>query len=100
MHPPLSNTVAGDLATKWRRFAAATIVQPVAVATHLRILTDPLLLPTRRRLFRRGRVLVVAEVDPIVAEVTIDKNFECLSGNLLDRLNHLFPKKNNFSMLS
>jgi hypothetical protein len=34
------------------------IVQPVEVATHLRLLTDPRLLPTRCRLFRRIRVLV------------------------------------------
>ena len=62
----LSNTVAGDLATKWRRFAAMNIVttlniiQPVEVAT-LSELTDPRLLPTRCRLFRRGRVLVVRD---------------------------------------
>ena len=57
MNPPVSTTVAGDLATKWRRFAAVTIVQPVEV-THLRELTDQRLLPTRCRLFRRIRVLV------------------------------------------
>ena len=58
MNPLVSTTVAGDLATKWRRIAAVIIVQPVEVATHLRVLTDPRLLPTRRRLFRRIRVLV------------------------------------------
>ena len=46
---------------QWRRFAAVTIVQPVEVATHLRELTDPRLLPTRCRLFRRGRVLVARD---------------------------------------
>ena len=89
MNPPVSNMVAGDLATKWRRFAAATIVQPVEVATQLRMPTDPHLLPTRCRLFRRGRVLEAAEVDPIVAEVAEDKNLEYLSEKRLNHLNHL-----------
>jgi hypothetical protein len=53
--------VAGDMATKWRRFAAVTIVEPVAVAMHLRELTDPRLLPTRCRLFRRIRVLAARD---------------------------------------
>ncbi len=63
MNPLVSNTVAGDPATMWRRFAAvtiaikATIVQPVEVVT-LRELTDLRLLPTRCRLSRRGRVLI------------------------------------------
>jgi hypothetical protein len=61
MNPTVSTTVAGDLATKWRRFAAVTIVQPVEVAMHLRELTDPRLLPTRRRPFHRGRVLVARD---------------------------------------
>jgi len=61
MHPPVSSTVVGDLATEWRHFAAVTIVQPVEVATHLRELTDPLLLPTRCRLFRRARVPVARD---------------------------------------
>jgi len=55
----LTTTAAGDLATKWRRFAAVTIIQPVEVAAHLRTLTDPRRLPARYRLFRRGHVLVV-----------------------------------------
>jgi hypothetical protein len=61
MNPTVSTTVAGDLATKWRRFAAVTIVQPVEVATHLRELTDPRQLPTRCRLFHHVRVPVVRD---------------------------------------
>jgi hypothetical protein len=45
----------------WGRFAAVTIVQTVVVVTHLRILTDPRLHPTRCRLFRRIRVLVARD---------------------------------------
>ena len=60
MNPPVSTTVAGDLATKWRRFVAVTIVQPVEV-TDLRELTDQRLLPTRCRLFRRGHGLVARD---------------------------------------
>ena len=66
MNPLVSTTVAGDLATKWRRIAAVIIVQPVEVATHLRVLTDPRLLPTRCRLFRRIHVLV-ARIRGLVA---------------------------------
>jgi len=58
MNPLVSTTVAGDLATKWRRIAVVIIVQPVEVATHLNELTDPRLLPSRCRLFRRIRDLV------------------------------------------
>src|ERR1035437_6920595 len=54
-------TVAGDLPTMWGRFATAPIVQTVVVATHLRMLTDPRLHPTRYRLFRRVRVLVARD---------------------------------------
>ena len=61
MNPLVSTTVAGDLATKWRRIAVVIIVQLVEVATHLRVLTDPRLLPTQRRLFRRIRVLVARD---------------------------------------
>jgi hypothetical protein len=61
MNPTVSTTVAGDLATKWRRIAAVTIVQPVEVAPRLRELTDRRLPPTRCRLFRRGRVLVARD---------------------------------------
>ncbi len=61
MNPTVLTTVAGDLATTWRRIAAVTIVQPVEVATHLRELIDPRLLPTRCRLFRRGRVPVARD---------------------------------------
>jgi hypothetical protein len=57
MNPLVSTTVAGDLATKWRRIAVVIIVQPVEVAT-LQELIDPRLLHTRCRLFRRIRVLV------------------------------------------
>jgi hypothetical protein len=59
MNPLVLTTVAGDLATKWRRIAVVIIIQPVEVATHLHELTDPRLFPTRCRLFRRIRVLVV-----------------------------------------
>jgi hypothetical protein len=57
----LSTTVTGDPATKWRRFAAVIIVRPEEVAMHLGVLTDPPLLPTRCRLFRRIRVLVARD---------------------------------------
>ena len=66
MDPPLSNTVVGDLATMWRRFAAMNIItklnviQPVGAAT-LSQLTGLLLLPTRCRLFRLGHVLVARD---------------------------------------
>ncbi len=85
MNPTVSTTVAGDLATTWRRFAAVTIVQPVEVATHLRTLTDPRLLPTRYRLFHQSRVLVARDH----IEVLPDKDLECLSGKLLNHVNHL-----------
>ena len=55
----LTTTAAGDMATKWRRFAAVTIVPAVEVAANLRTLTDPRLLPARCRLFRRGHGLIV-----------------------------------------
>ena len=104
----LTTTAAGDLATKWRRFAAVTVVQPVEVATHLRTLTDPRRLPARCRLFRRGHVLKVPRGHVLIVprsrvlmvrrilrardrvEVRPDKYLECLSGKLLDHLNHLF----------
>lgn len=85
MNPSVSITVAGDMATKWRRFAAVTIAQPVEVATHLCEVTDPHLLPTRCRLFRRIRVLVARDH----VDVRFDKDLECLSGKLLNHLNHL-----------
>ncbi len=72
MNPTVADTVAGDMATKWHRFAAVTIVQPVEVATHLRMLTDPRLLPTRCRLFRRSGVL--GDRDHI--EVRLDKDLD------------------------
>ena len=84
MNPLVLTTVAGDLTTKWRRFAVVIIVQPVEVATHLRMLTDPRLLPTQRRLFRRIRVLVARD-----HVEWPDKDLECLSGKLLNHLNHL-----------
>jgi hypothetical protein len=58
MNPLVLTTVAGDLTTKWRRIAVVIIVQPVEVATHLRMHTGPRRLPTRCHLFRRIRVLV------------------------------------------
>ena len=85
MNPTVPTTVVGDLATKWRRSATVTIIQPVEVATHLRKLTDPHLLPTRCRLFRRSRVLMARDH----VEVRPDKDLECLSGKLLNHLNHL-----------
>ena len=85
MNPPVLTTVAGDMATKWRRFAAVTIVQPVEVATHLRELTDPRLLPTRCRLFPHIRVLVARDH----VKVRSGKDLECLSEKLLNHLNHL-----------
>ena len=92
MNPLVSTTVAGDLATKWRRIAVMIIVQPVEVATHLRMLTDPRLLPTRCRLFRRIRVLV-AHDHVLVARDHVevqssDKDIECMFENLLNHLNH------------
>ena len=67
MNHLVSTMVAGDLATKWRHIAVVIIVQPVVVATYLRMLTDPRRLPTRCRLFRRIRVLVVARDHVLVA---------------------------------
>jgi len=84
MNPPVSTTVAGDMATKWHRFVVVTIVQPEEVATHLRTLTDPRQLPTRCRLCRRERVLVARD-----HVEWPDKDLECLSGKLLNHLNHL-----------
>ena len=71
MNPTVSTTVAGDLATKWRRIAAVTIVQPVEVAPRLRELTDRRLPPTRCRLFRRGRVLVARDHVEVLAPTKI-----------------------------
>ena len=85
MNPPVSTTVAGDMATKWHRFVVVTIVQPEEVATHLRTLTDPRQLPTRCRLCRRERVLVGRDH----IELRSNKYLECLSGKLLNHLNHL-----------
>ena len=76
MNPTVATTVAGDLATTWRRFAGVTIVQPVEVPT----LTDPRLLPTRRRLFRRSLVLVVVEM-VVVDMVAASKGFKFLINN-------------------
>lgn len=78
MNPLVSTTVAGDMATKWRRFAVVTIVQPVEVAMHLAGLIDPRLLLTRCHLFRRGRVLVARDH----IEVRPNKDLECLSGKV------------------
>jgi hypothetical protein len=89
MNPLVLTTVAGDLATKWRRIAVVIIVQPV-VATHLRVLTDPRLLPTRCRLFRRIRVLVARILvarDHIEVQAVYGKYIEYLFGKLLSSLN-------------
>jgi hypothetical protein len=100
MNPTLSNTVAGDPATKLRRFAtvtivvatanivlaAANIVQPLEVAKRQRELTDPRRLHARCRLFHRNgllnrcRVLVTRDH----GEVRSDKDLECLSEKLLN----------------
>src|SRR5450759_3401626 len=61
MNPMVPSTVTGDLATVWGRFAAVTIDQTVVAVTHLRILTNPRLHPTRCRLFRRILVLVARD---------------------------------------
>ena len=67
-NPTVSNMVAGDLATMWRRIAAAVIiVLSVEAAKHLRMLIDPRLLPARCRLFRR---MAAADVE-VVASVMV-----------------------------
>ncbi|MCG6536108.1 MAG: hypothetical protein L7F78_15765 [Syntrophales bacterium LBB04] len=71
MYPPVSNTVAGDLTTTWRRFAAVTILRLAAVATHLRELTGLRLLPTRCHLFRRSRVLVAHDRIDVTPERSV-----------------------------
>jgi|GEM_PF-1140744 len=100
MNPLVLTTVAGDLATKWRRIAVVIIVQPVEVAT-LQELTDPRLLHTRCRLFRHIRVPVVrvpvVRVPVVRIPVVRDhievhrrvygKYIEYLSGKLLGSLN-------------
>ena len=60
MNLTASSTVAGDLATKWHRFAASTVVNTMVAATQLLIRIGPHLHPGRCRLFRRVRVPVVA----------------------------------------
>jgi hypothetical protein len=83
MNRTVSIMVAGDLATEWLRLAVVTIVKPVEVAAHLRMLTDLRLLPTRCRLFRR--ILLVRDH----VEVRSDKDLECLSRKPLKHLDHL-----------
>ena len=83
MNPPVSNTVDGDMVTTWRRFAAVTIVKPAEVPT----LTDPLLLPTQRRLYRRMVVAGMVVVAANDVELWPDKGLECLYGKLF---NHLY----------
>ena len=85
MNPLVLTTVAGDLATKWRRIAVVIIVQPVEVAT-LQELTDPRLLHTRCRLFRHIRVPVVRDHIEVHRRV-YGKYIEYLSGKLLGSLN-------------
>jgi hypothetical protein len=72
MNPSVSTTVAGDLATEWRRFATVTIVQTVVVAPRLRMLSDPLPHRIRSRLFRQDRVLVVVAVDVVAVTDVAD----------------------------
>ncbi len=62
MNPTVSTMVAGDLATKWRRFAAVAIVQAVEAAAQLRMLIDLRPLPALCHLYRRivAAVMVVA----------------------------------------
>ena len=62
MNPTASTTVAGDLATMWRRLATGNIVQTVVVANRLRMRTELHLHPTRCRLFRRVPVARVPVV--------------------------------------
>ena len=88
MNPKVSNTVAGDLATMWRRSAAVTIAQSVEVAAHLRQLTDPRLLPARCRLFHRSRVLVARDH----VKCSPENDLACLFEKLLNHLNHLWFK--------
>jgi hypothetical protein len=66
MNPTVPFMVDGDLATMWRRFAVATIVEQ---AEAVRILLDPRLLLTRRLLFRRMVAAVVVAVAVAVAVV-------------------------------
>lgn len=57
------------LATKWRRIAAVSVVQPLVAAGRRRMRTGPRLHPARCRLFRRVRVpvdAVAAAVDAVV----------------------------------
>jgi len=61
MNPTVPTTVAGNLVSKWGRFATAAIVQTVVVVPHLRMRTDPRPHPTRCRLSRRIRVLGARE---------------------------------------
>jgi hypothetical protein len=89
MNALVATTVAGDLATKWHPIAAVTIVQPVAVSTHLRELTNLRLLLTRCRLFRRSRIRSRALAARDLIEVRPDKNRECLSGTRLNHANHV-----------
>ena len=99
MNPPVSSMVAGDLSTMWRRIAAVTVGQHVRGATHLSEHTDPRLLPTQCRLFRRSRVLaaLILAARILAARVLVTRiriecgltNLECLFWKLLNHLNHL-----------
>jgi len=62
MNPSVATTVAGDLATMWRRFATVTTIQLMVVASQLRMLTNPHLLRARCRPFRRIRILVARDL--------------------------------------
>ena len=73
MNRTVPTMVAGDLATRWRHFAAVTIIvrQVEAAATNLRLLIDPRLLPARCRLYRRMAVAVAVAVAVVVVVVVV-----------------------------
>jgi hypothetical protein len=68
MNPTVAFMADGDLATMWRRFAEATIVEQAAA---VRMLIDPRPLPARHRLFRRMVVAVAAVVAVVAVAVAV-----------------------------
>ncbi|HXN07147.1 MAG TPA: hypothetical protein VN944_08810 [Nitrospiria bacterium] len=56
MNPTVSTMAAGDLPTRWRRFAALTIVWEIDAVANLLMLIDPRPLLARCRLSRRVRI--------------------------------------------
>jgi hypothetical protein len=70
MNRTVPTMVAGDVATRWRRFAAMAIVQPVETATHLRLLIDPRLLHARCHHFRRMVAVVALDVAVAVSGIS------------------------------